>query len=75
MVRLDGASHADMQSLEHSVMVQYVLQRTLRERFPESYQLIPLHIIGGILTSQEESFQEETVCCAHHVWLRICGDR
>ena len=56
-------------------MVQYVLQRTLRERFPESYQLIPLHIIGGILTSQEESFQEETVCCAHHVWLRICGDR
>lgn len=56
-------------------MVHHVLQRTLCERFPESYQLIPLRIIGGILTNQEGSFHEETVCCAHHVCLRAGAHR
>ena len=63
-----------MQSLEHSVMVHYVLKRTLCERFPESYQLVPRHVIGGILMSQE-SFHEETLCCAHHVWVQRVVDR
>ena len=75
MVGLGGASHADMQSLEHSVMVHYILQRTLCERFPESYQLVPLHVIGGILMSQEKSFHEETLYCAHHVCPQRVVDR
>lgn len=75
MVGLLNIQHIDTHSVAHTVITPYLIRCSLCERFTESAQQIPLHVITQILTNKKGSFSDSTIRCAHYVCKVIFDNR